>query len=230
LADRYIVYTAASGAEALAVLRAHPIAGILLDAVLQGEHGLDLVQRFRAVSSAPIVLLTGHGSKELVVQALWAHVDGYVEKPVSVPGLCAALDAVGITVPAALDCAARARRVLDDHTATRLRMADLPRQLGVSQTQLRRHFGIAYGKTLRQYWIEVRIRRAAALLRTTDRSVKEVTAILGFSSVLVFRRTFQRILGLTPGAYRKGRNPGRVPGGTGATPPAVKKVSLFETK
>lgn len=230
LADRYIVYTAASGADALTVLRAHPVAGILLDAVLQNEHGLDLIRHFRAVTPARIVLLTGHGSKELVVQALWARVDGYVEKPVSVAGLCAALDAIGITVPAALACAERARRALDDHTATHLRMADLAQHFGVSQAQLRRHFGDAYGKTPRRYWTEVRIRRAAELLRTTDCSVKEVTAALGFSSALVFRRTFQRILGLTPGAYRKSRHPGRALSATDVPPPAVKKVSLFDTK
>ena len=54
LADRYCVHAAASGADACAILRAHPVAAIILDAVLREEHGLDMVPKFREMSRAPI--------------------------------------------------------------------------------------------------------------------------------------------------------------------------------
>jgi DNA-binding response OmpR family regulator len=87
LADGYTVHVAASGAEACDMLRAHPVAAIILDAVLRGEHGLDLVERFRKLSPAPIVILTGHGTEELAVRALRVHVAEYLKKPVSVAEL-----------------------------------------------------------------------------------------------------------------------------------------------
>jgi|GEM_PF-5891928 len=43
-----------------------------MDAVLGDEHGLDLIERFRAISQAPILVLTGYGSEELAILALLA--------------------------------------------------------------------------------------------------------------------------------------------------------------
>ena len=87
----YIVHGAATGEEAYAILRGHPIAAIILDAVLGREHGLDLIERFRAVSRAPIIMLTGHGSEELAVRAFRAGVVDYLRKPVRVKELRATL-------------------------------------------------------------------------------------------------------------------------------------------
>ena len=67
LASEYIVHTAATGDEACALLSAHPVSAIILDAILKKEYGLDLVERFRALSPAPIALLTGHGSEKLAM-------------------------------------------------------------------------------------------------------------------------------------------------------------------
>jgi len=71
LEDAYAVHTVATGREACASLSAHPIAAILLDVFLEHEHGLDFVPRFRALSPAPIVVLTGQGSEEVAARALW---------------------------------------------------------------------------------------------------------------------------------------------------------------
>ena len=72
LGHAYAVHAAATGDEACAVLRRHPIAVIILDVVLGREQGLDLVERFRARSPAPILVLTGHGSEAVAARALRA--------------------------------------------------------------------------------------------------------------------------------------------------------------
>jgi len=91
LGPLYIVHTAASGAEACAVLRVEPIAVIVLDAILGEEHGLDLVEPFRALSSARFLVLTGHSTEDLAIQALRAKVDDYLKKPPSVTALYTAI-------------------------------------------------------------------------------------------------------------------------------------------
>lgn len=91
LGPLYVVHTAASGAEACAILRAQPIAVIILDAILGEEHGLDLVEPFRALSPARILVLTGHSSEDLAIKALRAKVDDYLKKPPSVTAVHAAL-------------------------------------------------------------------------------------------------------------------------------------------
>ena len=203
LAATYVVHTAASGADACAALRKHPVAVIILDAVLRQEHGLDLVERFRKLSSAPIVILTGHGTEDLAVRALRARVDEYLKKPVSVGNL---LDVLRRLVPGAsrtADAVARARRYLDDHLAKPFRPAELAGRLGMSETHLRRLFRAAHGQTPRQYLAGVRIRRAADLLHDGGRGIKEIASDVGYTDLRLFRRTFIRLMDMPPASWRR---------------------------
>ena len=215
LATKYVVHAAASGAAACAVLRVHPVAAIILDAVLGGEHGLDLVDRFRRLSSAPIVILTGHGTEDLAVRALRARVDEYLKKPVSVAHLLGVLSRLIPAMPRAAHTVARARRYLEEHPAKAFRAAELAGRLGVSETHLRRLFRAAHGQTPRQYLAAVRIRRAADLLRRDGHSVKAVASEVGFTDLRLFRRSFTRLLGMSPVAWRRHHR------GTQATRPLV---------
>jgi DNA-binding response OmpR family regulator len=91
LGHLYVVHAAATGAEACAILGSQPIAAIILDAILRDEHGLDLVEQFRALAPLPILLLTGHSSEDLAIRALRAKVDDYLKKPPALTELYAAL-------------------------------------------------------------------------------------------------------------------------------------------
>ena len=199
----YVVHTAASGAEACAVLRDHSVSAIILDAVLENEHGLDLIGRFRQLSSAPILILTGHGTEGLAVRALRAKVDEYLKKPVSVVELLGVLGRLIPETPRSSDTVARARRYLDEYPAKAFRPAELAGRLGVSETHLRRLFRAAQGQTPRQYLAEVRVRRAAELLRRDGCGVKEAASEVGYADLRLFRRTFTRLLGMTPVAWRR---------------------------
>jgi two-component system response regulator YesN len=200
LAPEYIVHTAGTSAEACTLLRRHPVAAILLDAILGDEHGLDLVPRFRELSHAPILVLTGHSSEDLAIRAVWANVDGYLKKPISVHSVRAALDRVLAPGEDTSDLAARAKRVLDAYPPRPFRATELASQLGVTEGHLRRLFRAAHGRTLRQYLAEVRVRRAAELLRTTNRGIKQAALQVGFTNFAVFRRVFKRVIGRTPQA------------------------------
>ncbi len=72
LRGTYVVHGAASGDELCAVLERHPVAAIILDVMLGNECGLDLIGRFRSLSQAQILALTGYGSEEVAVRALRA--------------------------------------------------------------------------------------------------------------------------------------------------------------
>jgi DNA-binding response OmpR family regulator len=91
LRGAYVVHGAATGDEACAALEQHPIAGIILDVLLGKEHGLDLVGRFRAISPAPILVLTAYGSEEVAARALRAGVSDYLRKPFNLEDLKASL-------------------------------------------------------------------------------------------------------------------------------------------
>ncbi len=205
----YVVHTAATGREACAILHRHPIAAIILDAILQGEHGLDLVARLRTLSRARILLLTGHSSEALAIRAVQAHVDDYLKKPPSLRDLHLAL---GHAIPASdwpANLAAQARHSLDECPPNPLRSTDLAGRLGVSEPHMRRLFRESYGETPRQHLLALRLRRAVMLLHTTDHSIKQIAVELGFASQRAFRRTFLRFLGITPQACRVRRRDAR---------------------
>ena len=201
-AAAYSVHTAATGTDAVAVLRAHAIAGIILDAILQYEHGLDLVPRFRQLSSAPILLLTGHGSEALAARAVWSRVQGYLNKPVSLEVLHAAVADLLAVATAGDALVRRVRLALDAYPPQPFRAQVFARQFGVSEMHLRRRFRAACGMTPAQYLTGVRLERAAALLRATDASVAEIAFDMGIPNVAWFTAIFRERFGQPPGAYR----------------------------
>jgi YesN/AraC family two-component response regulator len=200
LADGYVVHSASTGTEALAILQAQPVAVILLDAILTREHGLDLVPRIRKHCIAPILLITGHSSEELAIRALNAHVDGYLKKPVDLAALRTAVQhLLGGSPP---DPADQVRTWLEAHCGKPLRLAALAGQFGVSDRHLRRLFRAAYGQTPQHYLAEYRMQRARNLLRDTSLRIKRVAAEVGYPTLLGFRRAFRRRFGIPPAACR----------------------------
>jgi AraC-like DNA-binding protein len=200
LAPEYIVHAVATSGEACTLLTRQPVATIVLDAILGAEHGLDVVPRLRQVSHAPILVLTGHSNEDLAIRAVWANVDGYLKKPISVHAVHAAIEGVVSPGDETTDLAARARRALDAYPPRPLGASELASRLGLTEGHLRRIFREAYGRTPRQYLAELRVRRAAELLGTTPQGIKQVALQVGFTNLAVFRRVFKRVIGRTPQA------------------------------
>ena len=202
----YVVHSAATGKEACALLRRHPVAAIVLDAVLRDEHGLDLIARFRKISPAPILVLTGYGSEELAVQALRAKASDYLKKPVNLRDLQTALARLVRQGGPPGDPVARAQRHLGEHPERPHTTASLARDVGLSERHLRRRFQEAYGKTPRRFLTEVRMRRAVELLRRTRLGVEEIAFAVGYPDLGTFRRIFKRAFGMTPSDFRTTRD------------------------
>ena len=66
---------------------------ILLDLILPGSHGFELMKRIREVSDAPIIFLSAHNAEENIVKAFQIGADDYVVKPFSPAELLARIEA-----------------------------------------------------------------------------------------------------------------------------------------
>ena len=78
----YAVESAASGEEAMAVIQSDPPDAVLTDIKMPGMDGLALLQHLRAIDpTVTIILMTGHGTIEMAVQALKEGAYDFVEKP-----------------------------------------------------------------------------------------------------------------------------------------------------
>ncbi len=116
--DVHLVW-AADGPHGLAALEQQTVDAVLLDVMMPGMDGLEVVRRIRARSTVPVIMLTARGDEADRVVGLELGADDYVAKPFSARELLARVRAVlrrarpGVTAevltigPIALDSGAR---------------------------------------------------------------------------------------------------------------------------
>ncbi len=96
----------------------------------------------------------------------------------------------------------RAKDLADARYAEPLGVDDMARAAGLSRAHFSREFRRAFGESPHAYLLTRRLERAAALLRTTDRSVADVCLSVGLQSIGSFTTSFTRTYGISPTAYR----------------------------
>jgi DNA-binding response OmpR family regulator len=87
--EGFSVVEAENGLDALAMLRAGGIDVALLEVMMPGLDGFEIVRRIRAESTVPIILLTARGEETNRVAGLELGADDYVVKPFSAPEVVA---------------------------------------------------------------------------------------------------------------------------------------------
>jgi AraC family L-rhamnose operon transcriptional activator RhaR len=115
--------------------------------------------------------------------------------------------------------ARRAIRFINDNLDRSLCVPELAGYLCVSPRHLSRLFEEFTGTSPAAYIAHARLDRAASLLRSTDRPVKEIAQVVGFPDIHHFTRRFKRHWGRPPAEYRREKpgkgvpnrqNPGRL--------------------
>jgi AraC-like DNA-binding protein len=96
----------------------------------------------------------------------------------------------------------RAKDLADGRYFEALGVDDMARAAGLSRAHFSREFRRAFGESPHSYLLTRRLERAAALLRTTDRSVVDICFSVGLQSVGSFTTSFTRTFGASPTAYR----------------------------
>src|SRR5438034_572210 len=96
----------------------------------------------------------------------------------------------------------RARDLADARYVEPLDVDDLAGAAGLSRAHFSREFRRAFGESPHAYLLTRRLERAAALLRTTDRSVADICFSVGLRSLGSFTTSFTRTFGMSPTAYR----------------------------
>ena len=96
----------------------------------------------------------------------------------------------------------RAKDLADARYFEPLEVNDLADAAGLSRAHFSREFRRAFGEPPHAYLLTRRLERAAALLRSTDRSVADICFSVGLQSVGSFTTSFTRTFGVSPTAYR----------------------------
>lgn len=107
-----------------------------------------------------------------------------------------------------------ARRYFNEHYNEPISIQEYAESRNMSVCYFQRNFKQIVNHTPMQYLLTIRVNNAASLLETTDYSMAEIAAIVGYEDPLYFSRVFRKIKGMSPTEYRKLLNAHRDPATT----------------
>ncbi|MEO0397703.1 MAG: helix-turn-helix domain-containing protein, partial [Cyanobacteria bacterium P01_A01_bin.137] len=90
-----------------------------------------------------------------------------------------------------------------EHPGADLSVAALARHVRMSERNFSRVFTAEVGTSPGKYVQQLRVEIARQYLEQTKRSMDAIAQICGFGNELSMRRSFQKVLGINPGEYRK---------------------------
>ncbi|MDO4615163.1 MAG: helix-turn-helix domain-containing protein [Lachnospiraceae bacterium] len=99
--------------------------------------------------------------------------------------------------------ARRVQEYIDAHYHETITLADIGRELSLSEYYLAHAFKNEYNVPPMQYMMERRIGEAQQLLMSTDLPIGDIAESLGFSSVSHFNTMFSKYVAISPGKFRK---------------------------
>ncbi len=85
----------------------------------------------------------------------------------------------------------------------RLTLASISANVNLSSSYLCRVFKSEVGTSITSYLNNLRIRKAATLIKEQDLSLKEISAMVGIDDQLYFSRLFKKCMGISPSEYGK---------------------------
>lgn len=92
---------------------------------------------------------------------------------------------------------------IDENYSSAITLQEISDHLGLNPAYFCRIFRSATGSTFTEYLSYVRVRKSEVLLRTTGKSITDISNDVGFSSVTYYNRVFKKIMNCTPTVYRK---------------------------
>jgi AraC-like DNA-binding protein len=116
------------------------------------------------------------------------------------------LDALTFSVPSAAasdPSVGAALTLLRAQPDTPWTVADLARKVGLSRTVFAARFRELVGESPMSYLARVRLGYAAGYLSATNKTVREIARMVGYSSEASLSKAFRRAFGRAPGEYRR---------------------------
>ena len=184
------------------VLAEETVDFVVLDVVLDQESGLDFLAHLRETSDIPVLLISGYGTKDMVVAGLRARASDYLDKPFNANKLLEKTRELIARGPRPVHISERIRHFIQHNYMRDWTVESLAKALHLSVRTMRLVFRRRYRQSVTDFLEEVRVTHARELLATTDLSIQRVAAEVGFRDPHYFARVFRHHLGKCPRAFR----------------------------
>ncbi|MBF0572032.1 MAG: response regulator [Candidatus Omnitrophica bacterium] len=211
--DTYEIFEASSGEAALAILRrANDISLVILDVMMTGISGLDVLSEIKGKDpKVGVIILTGHSSKDVAIEALKLRADDYIEKPINIERFHEAVERMmaihnGEPEISSLDIKGKMLKVKNFIEANRFKkigLNDASDLVKLSPKYLSRGFKEHMKIGFNEYKLQVKIKQAKEILLKTGYTVNQISEKLGYENAESFIRQFKKIVRNTPAQYRK---------------------------
>lgn len=232
LADNYQLILAVNGEEGIDIaLKEHPDL-ILCDVMMPGVDGLVCCRKLKSqleTSHIPVLMLTAKAEEEDIVKGLEAGVDDYLSKPFN-PEILKNKIAGYIQNRVLLkksytkqllihneeedypDRGVEEKKRFISHLVKLIeenlsdknfKVKDLADCVNMSQTTLYRKVKLITALSVIELIRNVRLKRAAVLLKCHRYSIQEVSEMVGYNDIPTFRKHFTEFFGKVPSAYAK---------------------------
>lgn len=207
------VVEAPDGEGALRLLkRANEIGLVILDVMMPGVNGIDVLNEIKRTDpSLRVVILTGHSSKDVAIEALKGHADDYLEKPVDPRRLEEIVEKLLENTGNKTDVNAagikgkieKVKLFVERNCYKKISLNEAAQSVCLSPKYLSRIFKKNTGKGFSEYRLRIKIEKSKELLAKTAYNVNQITEKLGYENAESFIRQFKKFTGFTPTEYRK---------------------------
>ena len=215
--DFKVIGEAENGEEALDMLRKHDIQLVITDIRMPVMDGLDLTRKIlEQYPHILTVILTGYADFEYTRKALRYGAFDYLLKPVSEESLDNLLSRARTRLSELYELPEDERnnmsgeeyvqlaiRYLNEHYMEDIDISLMASELGFHSAYLTRLFGRYAGVTPLKYLTNLRIQEAKRLLLDTSLPISVVGERVGYPDQFHFSKTFRKLTGKNPSAYRK---------------------------
>lgn len=100
------------------------------------------------------------------------------------------------------NCLSRVLVYIDSNLDRDLRVTEVSRVALISSYHFGKLFKRSTGRTIHQYVLDQRIRKARSLLATSDATLIEIASMVGLANQSHFTTAFKKKTGFPPGYYR----------------------------
>lgn len=229
LSDSYNVYTAVNGNEGIAKIeKIHPHI-VITDLMMPGATGFDVCRTIRSnikTSHIPIIVLSAMGKNtEDKIKALEYGANVFVDKPFDMTFLLRQVENLiktqnelkelysrkYIAEPSKVTISSMDEKLLEKamgHIEQNMSNCDYNVELFVSdmaigRTLLYQKINDITGMSIKEFIMDIRLKRSAQLLRESDLTISEIADLTGFVNPKYFSVCFKKHFELTPSEFKK---------------------------
>ncbi|WP_057940256.1 two-component regulator propeller domain-containing protein [Algoriphagus resistens] len=241
LKGNYHVIEAVNGVEGLKMGLDKLPDLIISDILMPKMNGVDMCRSLKnniQTSHIPIILLTAQANSENKIIGLETGADDYVSKPfdsneleVRVKNLIKSREIlrerftqnnklvlepneIAITPLDEIFLKKVLQSIEENISDPEYRVEDLGRDVAMSRMPLYRKIKALTGQTAVEFIRNIRLKRAAQLLKHQQFNVSEVTYEVGFNDLQYFRTCFKKQFGVSPSEYAKKNPEGKIQDGS----------------